>query len=371
VTHHPQVLLCPNLRSGLVYSTIAPLMLLFMLITFSLFWVVIKNNLLYCVRTGTVDGGGLFFPSAINQLFTGLYFMEVCLIGLFFLVRDTGGHVACEVQGIIMAVILVLTILYQIWLMNHLAPLFKYAPIRLEVESKALLADYQEKCRTASRGAHETSKAANFDLRDEDKDPLDLSSHTTSHAQNIETAHRPELGTQDRPPFWQRQSSHRSQDLQAQQREDAKSAERILARLNRPLDEARLAHLEKKLARTEAGFGSALLPRRKDIEAQMHDDPISKIIMQHNDELENLDPEERDMLISVAFMHPVLRETRPSVWIPMDELGVSDDEVRRTRELSEDVVIDNRGAYFDRRLKVQVDKPPPDMSEFALIMAEL
>jgi len=343
-----------------------------MLITFSLFWVVIKNNLLYCVRTGTVDGGGLFFPSAINQTFIGLYFMEVCLIGLFFLVRDTQGRVACDIQGIIMAVVLVLTILYQIWLVNHLAPLFKYAPVRLEVESKALLAEYQEKHRTESRESHETfSETANLDPRDEDKDPLDLSSHTAPHTQNIETAHKPELSTQQRPPFWQRQSSHRSQDIQAQQREDAKSAERILARLNQPLDEARLAHLEKKLARTEAGIGSVLLPRRKDIEAQMLDDPISKIIMQHNDELENLDPEERDMLISVAFMHPVLRETRPSVWIPTDESGVSDDEVRRTRELSEDVVIDNRGAYFDRRLKVQVDKPPPDMSEFALIMAEL
>jgi hypothetical protein len=346
-------------------------MLLFMLITFSLFWVVIKNNLLYCVRTGTVDGGGLFFPSAINQLFTGLYFMEVCLIGLFFLVRDTQGHVACEVQGTIMAVVLVLTILYQIWLMNHLAPLFKYAPVRLEIESKALLEEYQEKHRTGSGGTHETSEAVNFDPRDEDKDALDLSSPTASHTQDIDMAHSPELNIQPRPPFSQRQSSHRSQDLQAQQREDTKSAERILARLNRPLDEARLAHLEKKLARSEAGIGSTLLPRRKDIEAQMFDDPISKIIMQHNDELENLDPEERDMLISVAFMHPVLRATRPSVWIPMDELGVSDDEVRRTRQLSEDVVIDNRGAYFDRRLKVQVDKPPPDMSEFALIMAEL
>jgi hypothetical protein len=362
---------CTNLRLGLVYSTIAPLMLLFMLVTFSLFWVVIKNNLLYCVRTGTVDGGGLFFPSAINQLFTGLYFMEFCLIGLFFLVRDTKGHVACEAQGIIMAAVLVLTILYQIWLMNHLAPLFKYAPVRLEVESKALLEDYQEKRRTESRETHETSEAANSDQRDEDKDPLGLSSRSAPQTQNVETADKPELSTQDRPPFWQRQSSHRSQDIQAQQRQDEKSAERILARLNRPLDEARLAHLEKKLARTEASKGSALLPRHKDIEAQMLDDPISKIIMQHNDELENLDPEERDMLISVAFMHPILRETSPSVWIPRDDLGVSDDEVKRTRELSEDVVIDNRGAYFDRRLKVQVDKAPPDMSEFALIMAEL
>lgn len=342
-----------------------------MLITFGLFWVVIKNNLLYCVRTGTVDGGGLFFPSAINQLFTGLYFMEFCLIGLFFLVRDTKGHVACDAQGIIMAVVLVLTILYQIWLMNHLAPLFKYAPVRLEVESKALLADYQEKRETESGGTQEAPVSANFESRDDEKARMDLSGHTESRPQNIEAIHTPELSTQIRPPFWQRNSSHRSQNIQDQQREDEKSAERILARLNRPLDEARLAHLETKLAQKEARTGSALLPRRKDIEAQMLDDPISKIIMQHNDELENLDPEERDMLISVAFMHPVLRETKPSVWIPMDDLGVSDDEVRRTRELSDDVVIDNRGAYFDRKLKVQVDKPPPDMSEFALIMAEL
>ncbi|PMD47920.1 DUF221-domain-containing protein [Hyaloscypha variabilis F] len=356
---------------GLVYSTIAPLILLFMLITFSLFWVVIKNNLLYCVRTGTVDGGGLFFPSAINQLFTGLYFMEICLIGLFFLVRDTEGKVACDAQGIIMAVVLVFTILYQIWLMNHLAPLFKYAPVRLEVESKALLADYQEKREIESRGTQEDPEAPNAEPIEDGKDGLNGSDDAALRNQDTEKAHTPDLNTPIRPPFWQRQSSHRSQDIQAQQREDEKSAERILARLNRPLDEARLAHLEKKLARKEGSHGVALLPRRKDIEAQMLDDPISKIIMQHHDELENLDPEERDMLISVAFMHPVLRETRPSVWIPSDGLGVSDDEVRRTRELSKDVVIDNRGAYFDRRLKVQVDKPPPDMSEFALIMAEL
>ncbi|KAG9241702.1 hypothetical protein BJ878DRAFT_465819 [Calycina marina] len=335
---------------GIVYSVIAPLMLLFMLITFSLFWTVIKNNLLYCVRTGNVDGGGLFFPSAINQLFTGLYFLEICLIGLFFLVRDTDDKVACAAQGILMAVTLVCTVLYQIWLTTHFAPFYKYAPLQLEVESKSLLADFQEKRNAEAAAAAAAAEPANSETADEEKD--------TSN-------------NQQRPPFWQRQSSHRSADLQIQQVEDAKQAERILARLNRPLDEARLAHLETKLVRNEASTGNALLPRRKDIEAQMLDDPISKIIMQHNDELENLDPEERDMLVSVAFMHPVLRETRPSVWIPSDELGVSDDEVRRTRELSRDIIIDNRGAYFHRRLKVQVDRPPPDMSEFALIMGEL
>jgi hypothetical protein len=346
-------------------------MLLFMLVTFSLFWVVIKNNLMYCVRTGTVDGGGLFFPSAINQLFTGLYFMEVCLIGLFFLVRDTHGNVPCDAQAIIMAVVLVLTVLYQIWLMTHLYPLFKYAPVRLEVESKALLADYLEKQGLRSRKISENSESANFNLENEKKEASGLSGGTASHIQNMEPSQIASPSSQTRPPFWERQSSDRSRDIQAQQVEDAKSAERILARINQPLDEARLAQLEKKLGQTEAGIGNILLPRRKDIEAQMLDDPISKIIMQHHNELENLEPEERDMLTSMAFMHPVLREITPSVWIPADDLGVSDDEVRRTRELSEDLVIDNRGAYFDWKLKVEVIKPPPDMSKFALIMAEL
>jgi Calcium-dependent channel, 7TM region, putative phosphate/Extracellular tail, of 10TM putative phosphate transporter len=397
-----------------VYSVIAPLMSIFVLITFGLFWVVIKNNLLYCVRTGTVDGAGLFFPHAISQLFTGLYFMQICLIGLFFLVRDIDNKVACDAQGIIMAIVLVLTFLYHVWVMNHLGPLFKYAPVRLDVESNALLAEYEVKRLTEIKETQETATASKIDSRDDEKDNPNLSiDHTTTvqnsdnvqrpelrtvyrpgnidsrndqkddsnlfvdHTttiQNPDTVQRPELSTEHRPSFLQRQSntaSYRFQDIQVQQRKDVKSANRILARLNRPLDESRLAQLEKKLAQTETRLGNVLMLHRRDIEAQMMDDPISKIIMQHNDELENLDPEERDMLISIAFTHPVLRQSKPSVWIPKDVLGISDDEIRRTKELSEAVAIDNRGAYFDSRLKVQVDKPPPDMSEFALIMAEL
>jgi hypothetical protein len=110
-------------------------MLIFMIITFGLFWIVIKNNILYVVRTGDVDGGGLFFPSAINQLFTGLYFMEICLLGLFFLVQDVNEKMTCQPQGSIMAGVLVLTVAYQIWLTNNFHSLFRYAPVRLATES--------------------------------------------------------------------------------------------------------------------------------------------------------------------------------------------------------------------------------------------
>src|ERR1700712_4318508 len=129
-----------------------------MLITFSLFWVVIKNNVLYVVRTGDVDGGGLFFPSAINQTFTGLYFMEVCLVGLFFLVRDVQGKVACQAQGMIMAVVLVLTVCYQIWLSLNFSALFQYAPIRLEVEVGRRQRDEEEAERLTAEDGKTTEK---------------------------------------------------------------------------------------------------------------------------------------------------------------------------------------------------------------------
>jgi hypothetical protein len=340
-----------------------------MMITFSLFWVVIKNNVLYVVRTGDVDGGGLFFPSAINQTFTGLYFMEACLVGLFFLVRDVQGNVACEAQGIIMAVVLVATVCYQIWLTLNFSALFQYAPIRLEVEVGRRQRDEEE----AERLAESVEKSEKPVMQ---KDELVEEGGLVEKSSSQSTT---QFDIPPRPHFTHLASSgrsqrHRSGDLDEQKRRDSEAAHHILARLNRPLDESRLAQLEEHLEQVEhrAGhIGHALLPRKHDIEKQMMNDPISKIIMQHNDELEDLDAEERDMLISVAFTHPILREPPPAVWIPSDDLGVSDDEVRRTRAMWPGVGIENRGAFFNKKLKVEIDKPPPDMSEFALIMAEL
>lgn len=363
------------------------MILIFELITFSLFWLVIKNNLLYCVRTGNVDGGGLWFPAAINQTFTGLYFMEICLIGLFFLVRGTRNNVACNAQGIIMAVVLILTILYHIWLMVHLGRLFKYAPLRLELESKELLVNDDEP--SAEEPANEeleehpattvVEKAIDKEARGQEPSTRDTNHLPVDDTEESGDKISDMVSRPRRPTAQSRLShsgshsgSHRSgHEMQAQLREEANSAKAILARINRPLDEGRLKRLEEALGETEENIGNILIPRRKDIEAQMMNDPISKIILQHNDELEALGPEERDMLLAIAFTHPVLRAPRPCVWIPRDDLGISDDEVRRTKAFSAHVDIENKGAFFDRKLKVQVNKPPPDMSEFALVMNEL
>lgn len=116
--------------------------MVFNIITFSLFWLAYRYNTLYVTKF-RFDTGGLLYPRAINQLFTGLYLMQLCLIGLFLLVKDQnivdgkaqGISTPCFPQAIIMIVMLVLTLLFQYLLNNAFGPLLRYLPITLEDEA--------------------------------------------------------------------------------------------------------------------------------------------------------------------------------------------------------------------------------------------
>ena len=116
-------------------------MLIFVSITFCLFWVAYRHNYYY-VQRNKVDTHGLLFNNAISQLFAGIYVMEIALIGLFLLARDAQDNVACEAQAIIMIVILILTAIYHFVMEQHLKPLYEFLPVTLEdsaVDAERLL----------------------------------------------------------------------------------------------------------------------------------------------------------------------------------------------------------------------------------------
>lgn len=98
----------------------------------------------------------------------------------------------------------------------------------------------------------------------------------------------------------------------------------------------------------------------------------------YSDELEDLTPDERDVLVRYSFQHSALRARRPVVWIPRDELGVSDDEVRRSKRFSTVdngekgkpktyIWISNEGTALNSKGKVVYKRPPPDFSNVDLI----
>jgi len=85
------------------------------------------------------------------------------------------------------------------------------------------------------------------------------------------------------------------------------------------------------------------------------------------DDLEDLTPAERDILLSRAFRHEALRSKRPCIWIPRDGLGVSDDEVRNTEKFTKWIWISNEKQVLTAKGKCEYKGPPPDFDEVDLI----
>jgi hypothetical protein len=340
---------------ALIYSIVAPLIAIFAIITFSLLWVAHRYNMLYVTRFKT-DTGGVLYPRAINQTFTGLYVMELCLIGLFFIAEDETGKNVCFPQGIVMVVALILTILFQYVLNSSFGPLFRYLPITFEDE--AVLRDE----------AFQRAQARRLGLvGDDDDEAASLNRPGTTDTEN-RAADDIEL----------EKLAAAGRGHSTNPRHHARSGS-VLARFN-PVNKG-IAHASTWAARggkqiRAATFGKAeeglrtaaqyrKTRRQRDLEAQraMGD----ALYGGYCDVIEDLTPRERDVLVRKAFQHSALRARRPVVWIPRDDIGVSDDEIRRTNDFSGYISITNEGTALDSRVRVLYGKNPPDFSEVDLI----
>ena len=352
--------------SGLVYSIISPLIMLFNIITFSLFWLVYRYNTLYVTKF-RFDTGGLLYPTAINQLFTGLYLMELCLIGLFFLVKDaardgTAYGTPCKVQGIIMIAVLILTFLYQWFLNSAFGPLLRYLPITLEDEAVMRDEEFaraQEKKWKLDVDEREGDDINNA-LRNDERLSVDENRAAESiEMQNIEVANE------------RARLDPRNLGLRVPE----SMGNRIPAKASSWAD-----HSWKKTPYSPKQNGQVLSPRQHhrqrhhvrkspDAEAQRSGtNAIGEALFAGiNDEIEDLTPDERDKLVQRAFQHEALRARRPVIWIPRDDLGVSDDEIHRTQKLTKHIWISNEFTGLDSNGRVVYRRSPPDFSEVDLI----
>ncbi|SPN97561.1 related to PHM7 - similarity to A.thaliana hyp1 protein [Cephalotrichum gorgonifer] len=331
---------------GLIYSVVAPLISIFAVITFGLLWVAQRYSMLYVTRFEH-DTGGVLYPRAINQTFTGLYVMELALAGLFFIVRDKDGNNACTSQGIIMLVSLGLTIIYQVLLNRSFGPLFRYLPITFEDEA-CIRDEVFARAQAQRLGLDESysdepgndgSEMARFSTNDEDVELKNMSS-------SRDRADNKAAGSRFAPL-----NAVRKVGTWAQR--DGSKAIRTMTFQNK----------DKRRSRGAAEYRRLI--REKDIESQR---AIGEALFGgYHDEIEDLTPDERDALVRYAFQHEALRARRPTVWIPRDDLGVSDDEIRRTRELSEFVWVSNEGTALDSKVRVVYGRAPPDFSEVDLI----
>lgn len=348
---------------ALVFSVIAPLMSLFAIINFSLLWCAHRYNMLYVTRFRT-DTGGALYPRALNQMFTGLYIMELCLVGLFFLVVDADKQVLCYPQAIIMIVTIFLTALFQYLLNREFGPLLRYLPITFEDEAVLRDEAFQKDQDRRMGLCHDdeedyiAEKPEGEDGRPEsamsDKSTaIEMDNLRSRQEMNSAKTHRKNLSsgggslrsklvnpvssTLKHSVTWAMQSGNAVKNVTIGQAENRYRTAADFRRKKRERD------LENQRAIGHALFGD------------------------YADEIEDLAPAERDAKVRKAFTHSALRARRPVVWIPRDDLGVSDDEVRRTNDYSDHIRISNEGTALDSKCRVVYGQAPPDFSEEDLI----
>lgn len=360
---------------GLVYCVISPLILIFNIITFSLFWVVFRYNTLYVTRF-RFDTGGLLFPRAINQLFTGLYVMELCLIGLFFLQENEKGTAACTRQAIIMIVVFLFTILYQFLLNEAFGPLVRYMPITLEDDAFAR----EERQRLSYRDIEPEDFTKVIEERDnrdahadEEADAIELEHMHEARKHHSTSNHALHLA---HPPSFNRQvSSHSHQSWGSSPHRRSKYMGSYAPGV---FDFVAHNKVNEKLGEGANKLGEGANKLRSNLNA-LYTAPADGGLIRPgelaealfagiNDEITDLTPDERDQLVHRAYLHEALRARRPAIWIPRDDLGVSDDEILRTERFTKrNVWISNAGTGLDAKGNVLFRRSPPDFSELDLI----
>lgn len=311
----------------MIYSIIAPLMLVFISAVFCLFWIAYRHNYYY-VQRNKVDTHGQLFYQALSQLLAGVYVLEVTLIGLFFLVRDQDNKVACTPQAIIMIVALCLTAAYHYVLETTMKPLYELIPVTLEDNAVE---------RERQRFAADTDGAADSaDHRDSDLPESSRPSLEKPRANHASTP-RDRVRDRDRAPDKGMSST-------------AANARRMMLRVHDRIDARLLA--------TPHAAGPARSGTARKMEVA---DELGASIARYPDELADLSPAERFAEVRAAYQDPVTREPAPVVWIPLDAAGCAEDSVRRAAKYGPWLRYSTAGAFLTPRGKCEVTQPAPDV----------
>jgi hypothetical protein len=116
----------------------------------ALFYLAYRYNILF-VTDSQIDTKGLIYPRALQQLLTGVYIAEICMIGLF-AINVTPGPL------ILMIAFLIFTILFHLSLNSALDPLLYTLPRSLEAEEESLRFAAAETMATPDRESKENEK---------------------------------------------------------------------------------------------------------------------------------------------------------------------------------------------------------------------
>ncbi|KAI0739087.1 DUF221-domain-containing protein [Daedaleopsis nitida] len=295
----------------LAYSIISPIINGLSVATFFLFYHLWKYLFIWQLD-GQSHGetGGMFFPTALQHVFVGLYLQQICLAALFFLARDQNNKPSAIPEGALMIVLIGFTLFYQTIINNSYGPLKDYLPLTLAEQS------HGKPDENAARELDDQASVKSVKAGE----PQDA----TDNAVATSTAEKRARKRPSAPG-----SINESPGVKAQD------------------------HANVDL---EANAGSAA---DADADAYKRSDSLTapKQVSRRASSVRGVDEESGPK----DFYHPASVEPAPVVWIPRDPLGLGEDEERACRAAGVDV--STQDAVMDGKGHVDISGPPPDYKE--------
>ncbi|TDL22859.1 DUF221-domain-containing protein [Rickenella mellea] len=315
---------------ALAYSIISPIINGLACASFFLFYQLWKYLFLYQLEQPAAgDTGGLFFPKAMQHIFVGLYVQQICLAALFFLARDQNKKPSAIPEGALMIVLLVVTVFYNLIIVNSYGPLLHSLPLTLADKShgRPRLAGEQEHL-----------------IKEGDKDHDEFTSENDKREYNRMGRESVEEGYDTKPlPSSPAQGAPPSS-------KSSKSPFKLLKRRggnNTDDDDVVVTISDDPDAPPPPAPG---VPLGADGKQRIKEDMKPEAVGQEGKH--NEDPTD--------FYHPAGVEGQRIIWIPRDPFGFGDGEVKDNAQHA--IVASVENAVMNEKGKVDIEGDPPGMN---------
>ncbi|KAI7864935.1 hypothetical protein BDF14DRAFT_1744586 [Spinellus fusiger] len=303
---------CPNLNLGTLipshtvifvlgieYSTVAPLILPFILLYFCMHYFVLLYQLTH-VYERAFETAGRAFPRSIRHIYIGMFTWQLTMVGLF------GVRGSQAIGQLVVMVILLIVSAFALGLYDSaFKPLLKFLPVECmkHEEIKSVVAKNLSSSDVAlSKGKEDDKNGLIQDANTSDR--------TSSHAEESETT-----GLRKRSSLFNN-SEHDVSDKEV-------NVDAFAERYH--LNQALLEDCKASPKDSEEGNTMLITARR------MYD--------------------------CEAYLHPSIIKFQPTVWLPQDKLGIAQQEVAQLKSLGiEATTQDAEACVNEKKVKISINE---------------
>ncbi|KAJ7680638.1 DUF221 family protein [Mycena polygramma] len=371
---------------GFAYSVINPIINLFALLSYCMFYLAFKFLLtqVYDQRDES-ETGGMYFPMSVSNLFVGLYIEQFCLACLFFL-KTSVSPVSSAVEGVLMLVLVVITASAQLMITRSFGPVTDFLPMSLATSKMVkryekhhrkqgipVTPDEEEEIdlfkRNGLRSVRRRMQRQVQRLPEQlDKTILTLKEKVQQQGERLAspTSAKKVLEGQQQEAMVQAQAEQDAaamfKEAEAEQRteqaaQDQRSKEKEAAEqaavevIAAPGEMYRKSSSASKASKKSKASSKS----SKKSARPAFDPPAAAGVDLSDEDVDSEDEEEQD---DHAFDHPSTYIEQPWIWLPKDRLGLSQLLVDDLHAVGVDA--SDLGAVMDEKGIVEVTRNPPD-----------